>query len=302
MSIFLRGHASTPDKLQVVTSVAGDIDTYASYIDYDGSTPPVVQKMDNEQHSFTGATTNDALAGVTTATWRRVVKQFSITNAHASLANNVTVLLVPQGGTAIQIAETVTLQPGESFKYEEGVGWFPAKTPTLKLAGATNLLTGADQSLSTSDVYLNNSAITLAALGPPVIGRSFHWKFIISKTAGTGAPVVTVRTGTAGSTSDTSRLVFTWGSGTSVTDRGELELDCTFISVGGGTSAVLRGKANWTTNLTTTGLTNAVKALQPADSGGFDSTASGLIIGLSFNGSTVFAGAMEYMRCDTDQV
>jgi len=65
---------------------------------------------------------------------------------------------------------------------------------------------------------------------------------------------------------------------------------------------VLRGKANCTSNLTVTGWSNAVKALQPADSGGFDSTVAGLLIGLSYNGGTSAVHDVEFMKAYTDQL
>jgi len=304
LSIFLRGHATTPDKLRLVTSAAGDIDVSCSYIDYDDANPPVVQDMNNQNPAaITGATTTDILNVALPATQRRVLKQCSIVNSHASVANNVTVLMTPQGGTDFALTETVTLQPGEAFKYEEGLGWFKVASAVAVLAGSTNKMLGANQSGMATDTYLQNSALTLAALGPPTIGRTYHWRFIISKTAaGTATPILTVRVGTAGTTSDTARVTFTWGAGTAAADRGELEVDVMFISVGSGTSAVLRGKANWTTNLQTTGLTSTIKALQPADSGGFDSTVAGSVIGLSYNGGTSAVHDLEDMRAYTDQL
>jgi hypothetical protein len=99
-------------------------------------------------------------------------------------------------------------------------------------------------------------------------------------------------------------VTFTWGVGTSVADRAEIEIDVMFVAVGA--SAVLRGKANMTNNLTTslTGFTGTtpILALQPADSGTFDSTVAASLIGLSWNGSTAFAGLIEDLRAYTDQL
>jgi hypothetical protein len=78
-----------------------------------------------------------------------------------------------------------------------------------------------------------------------------------------------------------------------------MELDVMFVAVGA--SAILRGKANWTTNLTITGLTNAVKALQPADSGTFDSGVAASLIGLSYNGGASAVHDIEYLSAYTDQ-
>jgi hypothetical protein len=55
MSLFLLGHATTPDKLKLTHSVTSDVDTYVSYIDYSDANPPVVQEMNKEAHTFTTA-------------------------------------------------------------------------------------------------------------------------------------------------------------------------------------------------------------------------------------------------------
>lgn len=303
--LFLVGHATTPDKLKLITSAAGGIDTAVSYIDSSNASPPVTDAPQNEFHKISTATTTDICAGNTSASKRRNVKQVSIINTHASVANNVSVILDAIDGNDYQIVETYTLQPGEGLRYDEGIGWF--KTTNLvtssALGGATNKFTGADLSLSTTDVYLTNSALTMAALGTPTIGRVYRWYFVLSKTAGTAAPVLTVRTGTAGTTSDTSRVTFTWGVGTSATDRAEFFVECLLTAVGA--SAVIRPKAEFQNNLTNaaTGFsgTTLIHNLQPADSGTFDCTTAGLLIGLSWNGGTAFSGAMEYLTAETLQ-
>jgi hypothetical protein len=301
LMLFLIGHATTPDKLKLITSAAGDIDTSVSYSDVNQATLPAaaVEDLEREDHTITTAATTDICAGITTATKRRIIKQVSIVNTHASVSNNVSVILDAIDGNDYQITETVTLAPGEALKYDEGVGWFPAKNPLAVIGGATNKLLGANQSGLAADTYMSNSALTLAALGPPTIGRCYHWRFIVSKTAaGTATPIIQVRVGTAGTTGDTSRLTFTWGAGTAAVDRAEIELDAMFIAVGA--SAILRGKANMTSNLQTTGLSNGVKALQPADSATFDSTVAASIIGLSYNGGTSAVHDIEYMAGYTD--
>lgn len=131
MSVFLVGHATTPDKLKLITSAAGDIDTMVSYIDYTDADPPVVVDMNNESHTITTAATTDILAGVTDAAKRRVFKNVSIVNTHATISNNVSVILDDIDASDYQIAETITLAPGEAFKYDEGHGWFKSATPSL---------------------------------------------------------------------------------------------------------------------------------------------------------------------------
>ena len=289
------------DLLRVITGSAADLDCIVSFVEYTTAGPPVPDAPDTQFTNIVTATTTTILGAPTTGSDRRKIKGVSIVNTHASQSTTVRVVIERTGPATWDLFNTITLQPGESLTFTEGLGWFYNKSSVSVPAGTTNLLTGANQTLSTTDVYLNNSSLKLDGLGPPTVGRGYHWAFILSKTAGTGTPVITLRTGTAGSTADTSRVVFTWGAGTSVTDMAEFELDVRFIAVGSGVAAVLRGKSNFTNNLATTGF-NLPKALQPADSGGFDSTAAGLLIGLSFNGSTVFAGLLEYMAAWTDQL
>lgn len=297
---------TSTDLLRVITGSAADLDCIVSFIEYTNASPPVLDAIDSQFTNIVTATTTTILGAPTSGTDRRRIKAVSIVNTHASVSTTVRVIIERTGPVNWDLFNTVTLQPGESLTFTEGTGWFVNRSPSLVVpttppAGATNLLTGGNLTLSTADIYLTNSNIKLDAYGPPVVGRGYHWAFVLSKTAGTGTPVLTVRTGTAGAIGDTSRVVYTWGAGSSATDMAEFEIDVRFIAVGSGTSAVLRGKGNFTNNLATTGF-NLPKALQPADSGGFDSTAAGLQIGLSFNGSTVFAGLLEYMAAWTDQL
>jgi hypothetical protein len=293
----------TTDLLRVITGSAADLDCIVSYADFTQASPPV---PDDPKTSFTNiaASGTNTILAAPGAGKSRKIKGVSIANVHASVATTVRVVIERTGPVIWDCFSTVTLQPGESLTFTEGLGWFYNKGSISVPVGSTNHLTGADQTLSTTDVYLNNSALKLDGLGPPTIGRGYHWAFVLSKTAGTAAPVLSVRVGTGGVVGDTSRVAFTWSIGTSVTDRAEFEIDVRFVAVGAGTSAILRGKGNMTNNLATTGFSGTIPiaALQPADSGGFDSTAAGLLVGLSWNGSTVFAGLMEYMAAWTDQI
>lgn len=286
----LVGHASLADKLKLTTSAAGDVDTHVTYMDCDNSSPPVPDTPQNENHTITTATTTDILAGIANASKRRTVQYVSIRNTHASVTNVVTVWLDAIDGNDYELWKA-TLAPGDILTWSEGLGWFQyAATPAVPIG--TNFASAAQGAGFSSDTYLNASAIRLDGIGAIRVGRLYHWRFIISKTgAGTAAPVLTVRVGTAGTTADTARLTFTWGAGTAAADRGEIELEALFTTVGA--SAVLRGKANFTTNLATTGLTNAVKALQVTSSA-FDATPANSLIGCSWNGGTSAAHTVEW--------
>lgn len=155
-----------------------------------------------------------------------------------------------------------------------------------------NFNTSAQSGFAT-DTYLTGSNLTVPA-GGPYAGSSYHLVFDMSKTAaGTATPIVTLRYGTNGTTADTAILTFTFGAGTAAIDVGIFELWATFQTVGAGTSAVLQGNIALTSNLTTTGISNAKKAIQ-ATSAGFNSTVANSIIGCSLNAgaSAVWTGGL----------
>lgn len=286
----------TTDALELVTSQAGAIHSYAKWVDATMADPPVVKGStsgSDKRVISTAATT--AIVAAPGSSVMRDIEPILVRNASATVTNDVT-LQIDFSGTNIEL-DKVTLLPGEEAEYIDGLGFFKREVDQVVPTG-TVFATAAQGPGFAADTYLTGSAIPLAGLGTPRIGRAFHWRFIVSKTAaGTAAPVLILRVGTAGSTSDAARLTFTWGAGTAAIDRGEIEIDAAFTVVGG--SAVLKGKANWTTNLTTTGLSNAVKALQ-VTSGTFDATIANSLVGLSYNGGTSAAHTIEYLSGYTD--
>lgn len=158
----------------------------------------------------------------------------------------------------------------------------------------------SSQAPSTTDVYLTGSNILIPA-GAPSVGTLYHLIFDIVKSAGTGAPVITIRFGTAGTTADTSRCAFTFGIGTSVADTARFDINCLFRTVGATTTAVIQGNAQMVNNLinTATGFsgTTTIHDVQTTG-GGFDSTVANSIIGASFNGGTAFAGTVQLVRAE----
>lgn len=141
-----------------------------------------------------------------------------------------------------------------------------------------------------ADSYIVGSAIALPIGTPGVrVGARYRLQFDMTKTAAcTSAIVLTVRIGTNGTTADAAICQATFGAGTAAADTGIFYLDAIFRTVGAGTAAVLQTFFEITNNLTITGLSNAVKAVQ-VTSAGFDSTVAGSIIGVSFNGGTTGA-------------
>src|SRR5678815_1830102 len=82
---------NTTDKLQVVTSAAGDVDVVVSYGETDQATPPVVKPFGRQLSNITTATTTDIL-GSPAASTTRTPEEMSIRNAHATVSNIITVL------------------------------------------------------------------------------------------------------------------------------------------------------------------------------------------------------------------
>lgn len=149
-----------------------------------------------------------------------------------------------------------------------------------------------------SDTYLVGSSIAIPS-GYPHVGAMYRLTFDVSKTAaGTAAPVVTIRYGTAGTTADTARLTFTFTAGTAAADTGKFEIDALFRTVGSGTSAVLQGAGRLTHGADITGLSTLVAEQLQVTSGGFDSTVASSIIGASVNGGASAAWTIALVRAE----
>lgn len=148
-----------------------------------------------------------------------------------------------------------------------------------------------------ADTYLVGSNITLPT-GGVIVGTTYKLTFDVTKTnVGTATPIIIVRIGTLGTTGDAAICTFTFGAGTAAADTGLFELICTFRSVGSGTSAVLQGISRLTSNLTTTGISNAKKSVSNTSSG-FNSTTAGIIIGASYNGGASASHTVQLVRAE----
>lgn len=140
----------------------------------------------------------------------------------------------------------------------------------------------ADQTLGTSDTYLTGSRVTIPQ-GKVRVGTKYRCKFNVVKTnAGTVAPVITVRVGTAGTISDTARATLTFAAQTGAVDEGVFEIDCAFRVAGA--SAIIQAVGRLVHRLITTGLNvTAVNTVVLNTGGSFDVTGANLGIGLSVN-------------------
>lgn len=147
-----------------------------------------------------------------------------------------------------------------------------------------------NQTITTTDTYVTNSNVSIPA-GRLQAKTKATWMLSITKAAaGTGTPTFNIRYGTAGTTADASRLLFTWpAANTAVADEMKVEIDVTFRTVGSGTSAVLEGQLLAQHELTTTGFGGTglgANIIINTLGSGFDSTPANSIIGLSINGGT----------------
>jgi hypothetical protein len=136
-----------------------------------------------------------------------------------------------------------------------------------------------------SDTYVTASRIVLPQARMQA-GTYYRLRIVVTKTnAGTATPVFTLRTGTAGTTADTSRLAYTGVAQTAAIDTGFIEILATFRAVGA--SAVLAAWLRFDHDLASTGFANATRGFQgQAVSAAFDSTTASMGIGLSINGGT----------------
>lgn len=157
----------------------------------------------------------------------------------------------------------------------------------------------AQQTISTADVYLTGSELTIPAnrLQAKSIYRC-RIELAKTSTAGTAAPVLTVRVGTAGAIGDTSRAALTFAAQTAVADEGFIDLYVTFRTVGSGTSAVLQAAGLLDHRLAATGLSTANTSIAKNTGGGFDSTVANLKIGCSLNMGASFAGTTNMVQSE----
>lgn len=270
---------NTTDKLQVVTSAAGNIHIIVSYSDVDQSTPPVVQPFGSQRSNPITATTTDVLAGPA-ASKTRTPEEITIRNAHATVSNTITFQL--NANATIYEIHKFTLLPGEMMEYVKGIGWFPVSAGIGDIRNQNT----ADVVASAADTYLTGSSLAIPPNRPIAIGTRFHWRLAATKTAaGVAAWSVLVRFGTAGAVGDTARLTFaqTTDVQTAAVDTGTWELR---LVVRGPISAscVVAGCLEFQHHLAITGFSTVSGSdAYVVTSAAFDITTAGMIVGLSCN-------------------
>lgn len=157
---------------------------------------------------------------------------------------------------------------------------------------------GIAQSISgNAHTYLAGSAISIPN-GKLQIGTAYRLKFNVVKTAaGTTAPVVVVRIGTAGTTADTIRATLTFAAQTAVADEGTIEVDVVFRATGA--IGTIQALGRLMHRLITTGLNvTASNTFVLNTSANFDTTPSNQIIGVSVNPGASAAWTVTLVTAD----
>lgn len=166
------------------------------------------------------------------------------------------------------------------------------------IAEPKNTSTAAQGAGFATDTYLTGSYVVIPP-GRLKAGSIYRVKLQVTKTAAsTATPIITVRTGTAGTTADTSRVALTFAAQTAAADDAIIELFCTFRAVGSGTTAVLHAAGMIDHRLASTGFANTNTSIAQGTSAGFDSTTAGLGIGVSVNGGTSAAWTVNMVQAE----
>lgn len=285
---------STSDKIQLTPSSTSALEVRVDFVE--ATTASSVIQADtfvpgNQRTAFSAATVADILTAPATNRCRNV-KLIVVKNSGATNPATNTVLCEVVNAAGNCDLFNVPLAVGEWLTWNEtGVLFVYAIDGSVKSAGQSVAFissTGFAGPVTgyASDTYLAGSRILLPTSALVGGQTSVRWAFGISKTAaGTAAPTVIIRYGTAGAISDTARVTFTFAAQTAVIDRGWMDIIATFRSVGSGTSAILDCEAALWHQLATTGLNVTTQGGQElaVSSSGFDSTPAGSYIGLSVN-------------------
>lgn len=266
--------ATTTDKFQLTTSVATNVDVYASFVDLNGTTVTPGKQLT----AITTATTTDIVAAPASSTFRNI-KHLTIRNKGNS-ATDITIIF-DANGTDYEIFKT-NLSPGDNLVHYEEAGFIVVPA----IANRKNVST-ADQSLTaTTDTVVTNSSLSAVGLKA---GAILRWTVDMDKTAaGTAAHTFAVAFGTAGTTADTIRIgtssAFTTGTQTAAADVAKVILQAVIRTVSATGSC--HGEFFMSHNLSATGfatIPNVVIQQTPAT---FDMTTAGLLATLRTTSGT----------------
>jgi hypothetical protein len=156
--------------------------------------------------------------------------------------------------------------------------------PLMKIATAT-------QAIAAADTYVTDSRLVLPQ-GRIQAGTIYKARLILTKTAaGTAAATVTFRSGTAGTTSDTSRATLATVTPSAVTDIACLDILATFRVVGA--SAIINTWLKLDHDLAATGFGNRAMFQSQTTSSAFDSTTASMGLGVSIAAGTSSAWTLQ---------
>jgi hypothetical protein len=269
--------SSTSDVLRVTTTTTAAIQVHVSWVDLNTSTGTVTPG--SLITAISTATTTTVCSAPASGVVRNI-KFASFFNNDAAVSNNLQVEHF--NGTTAAPFYNVTLIAKAALHYNDADGWY-----AISNTSAVVLFNGSTSTPAAgfaTDTYLAGSAITMPT-GAPKIGTIYRLRFAVSKTAaGTATPIISLRFGTAGTTADTAICAFTFSAGTAATDAGWFEVWGQFRAVGSGTTAVVQGSCQLTSQATT-GISSLIKNVQTT-SAGFNSTTANSIMGVSVNGGT----------------
>jgi hypothetical protein len=204
----------------------------------------------------------------------------SITSAQITALAAVTtpagtdVLPVSQGGTA----KKLTLSQINAY--------------TEPVSNSSN----AQQVINAAVAYVDGSMCTIDPTR--LQARSFYrCRIRVSKTAaGTNAPVVQVRMGTAGTTADTAQILINLAAQTAVADEGKFEILVNFRTVGA--STVMEAEVSLWHRLATTGLNSTATFTSTVlASAAFDSTTF-TKLGVCLNPGTLGVWTLDVVQAD----
>jgi hypothetical protein len=159
---------TTTDLLRVVTGSAADLDCIVSYIEYTTASPPVLDALDTQFTNIATATTTTILGAPTSGSDRRRIKAVSICNTHATTSTTCRVIIERTGPVNWDMFNTVTLAPGETLTFTEGLGWFHNK-PAGKL-NAYRYVTG-DSVHATAATFADVTGLTV----PVETGKNYNF-------------------------------------------------------------------------------------------------------------------------------
>lgn len=225
--------------------------------------------------------------GVTLAlnTWANIVWSFDTTGKLYIVVNGT---VVYNAVVANRFAATKIDLAYVGAEHPLQVGTFDVDNMSISAQAVIDPTGGESHSYSTTtqtgfatDTYMAGSAIPIPK-GKLKVGTKIRWKFNCSKTAaGVVAPVITVRSGTNGSTADSSRGTMTFAAQTAAIDSGVFEIEGTVRAIGASTVIQFMGTLGHV--LAATGLSTANHSVAILTTSAFDSTGTNLKIGFSLN-------------------